>query len=63
MRYMVELEPGQWLPRKGRIRVSSRKEARVYSRWQDAKVGLTWAEKMNRPFPHARIVEIEVEDE
>jgi hypothetical protein len=60
MRYIVELEPGVWIAPwtgdPGRTLVE--KNARKYSRRQDAKGALTQARKF-RPFPHARIVEVD----
>lgn len=58
-RFIVELEPGVWLAQgKGYLSRTLKKEnARSYSRWQDAKTGLTWAQKY-RPFEGAQIIEI-----
>jgi len=60
--YIVELEPGVWLTRGDGLacdpaRTLVMENARQYSRWQDAKVGLTWARKY-RPFKNAKIVEL-----
>jgi len=56
MSFVVELEKGVWLARgKGDpCRTLTFKNARRYSRWQDAMVGLTWARKY-RLFPAAKI--------
>ncbi len=59
-RFIVELESGVWLAQvingsSGRTFIEY--EARKYSRWQDAKVGLTWAEKSGS-YENARIVEV-----
>lgn len=55
--YIVELHTGCWIAQTvgdpGRTLV--KENARVYSRWQDAKCGLTWAQKY-RPFENAKIV-------
>jgi hypothetical protein len=57
MRYLVELEQGEWL---GRWHWTTDKQdkARRYSRPQDAKTALTHARKYAE-FEHARIVEVE----
>ena len=61
-RYIVELEPGVWLAR-GQgdpCRTVVKESARRYGRWQDARVGLRWAEKY-RPFKNAQIIEVPTE--
>jgi hypothetical protein len=62
VKYIVELEEGVWIAPwtgdPGRTRV--KENARVYSRWQDAKAGLTWAEK-SRPFPNAVLHQVKLD--
>ena len=60
MGWIVELEKGIWITRGrgGLNTTSSVHKARVYSRWQDARIGLTWAQK-RKPCKDAKIVEVE----
>jgi hypothetical protein len=63
-RYIVELEPGGWIPWwKSLPRWTPvKRQSKKYRREQDAKAALTWFwKKYPHDFPHARIVEIEVE--
>lgn len=60
MRYIVELEPGVWLaPWSGDPgRTLVKKEARRFKSRGEATQWMGWA-KTFRPFPHARVVEVE----
>jgi hypothetical protein len=67
-RWIIKIEPGKWLNWKNghAYSTTSKKDAYRYPLKVDAQAGLELIRirsKREIAFPHARIVEIEVEDE